>query len=357
MDRLCPDVAEEITPEWCTAAMRSAGALPGGATVTGVTCEPLGDVRGYFSRLFRLRLEQEPSGSGPDVAIAKLPSSETWNRTLGFTLGCFQNELRFYEQLADEVPVRVPAFYGGAMDEQTQRFALLLEDVSGGRQVDQSEGCSVDDAAAGLAELARMQGAWWTSPRLDEVEWLASLSKNSAGIGLGYDMACDGFLADHADGLPAAAVSAVEPLRGRVPDLIDALCRDPHTLVHGDFRLDNLVFPAGGAGGPLVFDWQNVARGSGLVDVAQLVALGLTPEDRRSSEEGLLRGYLSGLEGAGVRGVSYDDAFEGYRLGVALVFVLAVSQTLKFTEQTGSDVGVWIDRSTAAIADLGLPHF
>ena len=347
----CPDLAEELTPDWCTRVMRAAGVLAADATVTSVECAVLGDVRGYFSRLFRLQLAYSPAGAGPAVAIAKLPSSEMWNRTLGFTLGCFQNELRFYEDLSDEVTIRVPTFYGGAMDEgPAQRFALLLEDVSSGRQLDQSDGCSVEDAQGALGELARLQGSWWTSPRLDELDWLAPLSKNSLGIAMGYDMACDGFLAEHTAGLPSAAVAAVEPLRGRVGDLLEAMCAGPHTLVHGDFRIDNLVYPAGGAG-PLVFDWQNVARGSGFMDVAQLLALGLRPEDRRASEDELLRGYVEAL---GVD-LSMDDAMEGYRLGVAFTFVLAVSQTIKFTEQTGSDVGVWIERSAAAVADLGLP--
>lgn len=347
----CPDLAEEISPAWCTEVMRTAGVLAGDAAVASVSCAPLGDVRGYFSRLFRLRLEYTPQGAGPAVAIAKLPSSELWNRTLGFHLGFFENELRFYEHLSGGLPIRVPGFYGGACDLEAQRFALLLEDVSGGRQVDQSAGCSVEDAAAGLVELARLQAAWWESPSLDAVPWLAPLTKNGVGIAMGYDMACDGFLANFADGLPAAAVAAVDPLRGRVGELIDAMCAGPHTLVHGDFRLDNLVFPADGDGGPLLFDWQNVARGSGFVDVAQLVALGLPPELRRTSESDLLGRYVDAL---GVD-VSRDDALEGYRLGVALVFVLAVSQTMNFTEQTGSDVGVWIERSAAAVADLGLP--
>jgi hypothetical protein len=353
-DRPCPDVAEEITPEWCTAVMWAAGSLGTDATVTAVECEPLDDVRGYFSRLFRLRLAYEPPGAGPGVAIAKLPSSEMWNRMLGFHLGFFENELRFYEHLSASVPVRVPSFHGGACDVEAQRFALLLEDVSGGRVVDQTAGCSIEDAAAALAELARIQAVWWESPALDDATWLAPLSKNGAGIAMGYDMACDGFLANFTEGLPPAAVSAVDALRGRVGELIDAMCAGPHTLVHGDFRLDNLVYPADGAeGGPLLFDWQNVARGSGFVDVAQLVALGLPPDTRRSAESDLLRGYVGGLSGAAA--VSDDDALEGYRLGVALTFVLAVSQTMNFTEQKGSDVAVWIERSANAVADLGLP--
>lgn len=353
-EHACPDLAEELTPAWCTSAMHAAGALAHTAAVAAVTCEPLAGVRGYFSRLFRLDLTYVPDGSGPPVAIAKLPSSELWNRTLGFHLGVFENELRFYEHLASSVRVRVPNFYGGAVDLEAQRFALLLEDVSGGRQVDQSDGCTVDDAAGALTELARLQAPWWGSTGLDAVAWLAPLSKNGVGIAMGYDMACDGFLANFSERVPTAAVAAVDALRGKVGDLVAGLCDEPHTLVHGDFRVDNLVFPATGDGVPLVFDWQNVARGSGLVDVAQLVCLGLTPDDRRAHGDDLLRSYVAALASGGVD-VAVDDAFEAYRLGVALLFVLGVSQTMSFTEQTGSDVGVWVDRASHAIADLGLP--
>jgi hypothetical protein len=295
----CPDLAEELTPEWCTHVMRDAGVLPDGGSVASVDCEQL-DVRGYTSRLFRLRLQYRPDGpEGPPVAIAKLPSAELWNRTLGFHLGMFENELRFYEELSSDVPVRVPAYYGGACDLDGQRFALLMEDVSGGRQVDQTVGCSVEDAHAALGELARLQAAWWGGERFDASPWIAPFTKNAVSVAMGYDMACDGFHASYDDAVPSGVVAAVDALRGRIDALAAAMCDGPQTFVHGDFRVDNLVFDGDGAP-PLVFDWQAISRGGGVVDAAQLITLGLRSEDRRDHEADLLRTYVAGLAEGGV---------------------------------------------------------
>jgi aminoglycoside phosphotransferase (APT) family kinase protein len=172
---------------------------------------------------------------------------------------------------------------------------------------------------------------------------------------MGYDLAADGFHTTYDSQMPPGVVGAVDALRGRVDALAAAMCEGPNTLVHGDFRVDNLVFAADG-GPPLVFDWQAISRGSGVVDAAQLITLGLRPDDRRAHETALLRTYHEGLAEGGVT-ISEDDLMAGYRLGIAYLFAVSVAQTLQLTEQKGSDVAVWVERSVAALGDHGLPDF
>jgi Ser/Thr protein kinase RdoA (MazF antagonist) len=44
-----------------------------------------------------------------------------------------------------------------------------------------------------------------------------------------------------------------------LPEYVDQYSRGPQTLIHGDFRADNVAFPAT-AGGVIMFDWQVVRR-------------------------------------------------------------------------------------------------
>ncbi|MEZ5258269.1 MAG: aminoglycoside phosphotransferase family protein [Ilumatobacteraceae bacterium] len=54
------------------------------------------------------------------------------------------------------------------------------------------------------------------------------------------------------------------------------------TVVHGDYRLDNLLFGPPGSATPLaVVDWQTVSYGSPMNDVAYFLGAGLQIEDRR----------------------------------------------------------------------------
>ena len=63
-----------------------------------------------------------------------------------------------------------------------------------------------------------------------------------------------------------------------------ATCADrpqPWTIVHGDFRDDNLMF--GGDGGSCVVDWQTVGLGPGVADLSYFLGASLAPEDRRAT--------------------------------------------------------------------------
>ena len=48
--------------------------------------------------------------------IAKLPTPIAQNRVLGELLGAYEREILFYEELAPELPLRVPATYYTAFD-------------------------------------------------------------------------------------------------------------------------------------------------------------------------------------------------------------------------------------------------
>jgi aminoglycoside phosphotransferase (APT) family kinase protein len=81
----------------------------------------------------------------------------------------------------------------------------------------------------------------------------------------------------------------------------------PHTFMHGDFRLDNLLFDAAGAPEPLaVVDWQAVRLGKGVADVAYFAMSSLQPDHRKQWEAQLVDSYYAALLEHGVRG--YDHA-------------------------------------------------
>ena len=130
----------------------------------------------------------------------------------------------------------------------------------------------------------------------------------------------------------------------------------PHTIVHGDYRLDNLFF--GGAdprGEPAVVDWQLSTRGCGVYDLAYLLSGSLAPADRRAGELALIRAWHDELLARGVRGYSYDEAVRDYRLSivVCLTFVTVMLNVVESADARAlALVDVVIERSAAAVADL-----
>ena len=144
-----------------------------------------------------------------------------------------------------------------------------------------------------------------------------------------------------------------EALAPNVIRMLDGFVERPITLLHGDYRADNLFF--GGAEQLAAVDWQVSARGAGAFDLAYFLSGNLSTEVRRSIEMDLLRHYVEILRENGVQGYGLESCLEDYRFGVlfCLVYSVIVIGTLDPTNERG--VAVFhanFERVAAAIADL-----
>ena len=138
--------------------------------------------------------------------------------------------------------------------------------------------------------------------------------------------------------------------------IVNRISEPPRTIVHGDFRLDNLFFATPEGGDPLtVIDWQLASRARGVFDVAYFICGTVPPAERKANEMDLLRMYHSVLAENGVHGYGFDQCFEDYRLSVLLCLgysVLAAGQ-LDMANERGVELFTTImERTTSAIIDL-----
>ena len=86
----------------------------------------------------------------------------------------------------------------------------------------------------------------------------------------------------------------------------------PQGLVHGDYRLDNMLFGTADADRALtVVDWQTVSWGPALTDLSYFLGCALSTQDRRTEYEALLRAYHEALGPAAP--ITFDDVAEGVR--------------------------------------------
>ena len=83
--------------------------------------------------------------------------------------------------------------------------------------------------------------------------------------------------------------------------VMERLARPPWTLLHGDFRLDNLFFAAGGM---WAADFQTVARGRGACDLAYFVT---GSADADVDEGALVAAYCDELALLGIQGYARVD--------------------------------------------------
>jgi aminoglycoside/choline kinase family phosphotransferase len=349
------DAPELLTPEWLTDALAAAGVLDG-ARVTALEQRPLGT--GQMCDSLRLALTYDRATTAPTTMVAKLPAADETSRNTAKALRSYENEVRFYQQLAPGLPVRTPAVYHADIDVETASFVLLLEDLAPGEVGDQLAGCSPEVAAIAVDELVRLHAPRWDDPALDELEWLHRDPVAGEMFLLGLlPTLWTGFRERYADSLGPDVHEAGAALFARLEAYVRADSR-PWTIVHGDYRLDNLLFDPTPGGVPVaVVDWQTCTHGPALNDVAYFIGAGLLADDRRAHEEALVRAYHDGLVAAGVTGYDRDRCWADYRRGSwsGLIMAVAASMLVERTERGDQMFMTMAHRHARHALDLDAP--
>jgi hypothetical protein len=99
--------------------------------------------------------------------------------------------------------------------------------------------------------------------------------------------------------------------------------------VHGDYRLDNMLFGTAEAPRPLtVVDWQTVSWGEAMTDISYFLGGSLRLEDRRAFEEELVHEYFEQLQAHGVREISWEECWLGYRRQCFLGVLMTVGPAM-----------------------------
>lgn len=316
-----PDSADALTADWLTAALRSSGVLHD-AAAAHVSTAPLGT--GQMSDSVRVSIDYDGPTDAPRQLVAKLPSSDPGTRASALSLRNYEKEVRFYQSLAPTLGVRTPRVYFAAIAEVPDRFVLLLEDLAPAEQGDQLTGCAVGTAETAIGELVGLHAPRWADPSLQGLDWLDDTTR-SEGAGPLLAMLWSAFTDRYDERLTAEIIEAGTQLFAHIDGLITP--RGPRTLVHGDFRLDNLLIDP--TGEPItVVDWQTTALGSAPYDVAYFIGAGLCAEDRRTHEERLVRGYHERLVDAGVPAYRWDDCWDAYRRGAFTGLLMAVGASI-----------------------------
>lgn len=319
-----PKGIRDLTSEWLTAALAD---VTDGARVTDLVAMRVGN--GNIADSVRLVPVWDRPTPNLQSLVAKVPSSEEVSRATGFATRTYELEAAFYNELAPTVWVNRPTCYLARFDPEDEAYVVLMEDLSPAEAGDQIEGCEPEDAAAVIPELAALHAPRWGDPSLLALDWLARpLQESVDGVVQLTSVLFPGFLERYRDRLDPGVEALSERL---VKSLAGYLLDRPGewTVVHGDFRLDNVLF-----GGPrvAVVDWQTIKIGPGLSDVSYFIGSALHPDDRRHAENDLVREYHRAMRVAGVD-LSWSDCWTGYcrysldGLLMAIIASMLVTQT------------------------------
>lgn len=353
-----PAGPDALTAEWLTDALRSTGIITG-ARVESHTADVIGEGSGFIGQLARVGLQYDrPEAGAPASLVAKFPAASAAGREIGNLFDFYRREIRFYEEIAGEVELHTPRRYYSASNMATGEHILLLQDLAPARVGDHAAGCTLAEADLAVANIAKFHATWWESPRLEEIaDWMpvidAPVHRSAENS---YQQAWTPFIENFGDRLSPAMRKTAERIGTNVIKLQSSVADRPHTIVHGDYRTDNLFFGTPEGGEPFsVADWQIACRGRGIFDVAYLLCGGLDVSLRSANERRLVQLYHDTLTKNGVKGYSFEQCWTEYRRIAlyVLVYVVISLGTLDFANERGLKLfNVWLERSTTAIEEL-----
>jgi hypothetical protein len=285
----------------------------------------------------------------PESVFIKIAAQTAATRLMG-ELGRLGNtEVRFYSQLAPELP-GVPVAYGAAFDRWTGRYLLVLEDLPESCVFpDTLHPLSTDQAGLVVELLANLHGTFWDRMRQSgrgPLNWLYTPSGDVTSLLTGSLMTTSMKRLAERTTIPVESGRFIAENYRAVAAVIDT---PPHTVMHGDAHPGNMYFRDGEAG---LLDWQAVRRGHPSRELAYTLITSLTPEDRITAQRELLDVYRQALAAAGGPDMGREDLWLRYRQGALYAYVAPLITAGMGGMQVENIAMEGLRRGVAALDDL-----
>lgn len=384
---------DEITADWLTKALRGNGLLKN-AEVIKLTHRIIGQETGFLGLVVILEpTYSEVEADAPESLVLKIPTPLK-NRRMGQSMGVYEKEIRFYRDLKSKLRVRTPThFYSAlnAFDDPDmvlerlrklnrlpipliallavvvtwfiglfpRRYVLLIEDVSHLRMGDQLNGCSENDVRRVLGAMATLHAQFWESEELTAMKWVAPIELTSKLIQLMYLQSVEKYKRASESHLTEREMALINWLKVNGVRLTEVQAMGPRTLLHGDFRLDNLCFDDA-TDEVLVMDWQTMTSGSAGMDLAYFLSAALPLETTEAEINSLIDYYRQRLKDHGVD-VSMEQLRWQYEVG--MLSMLHRIAPILFQEQLEIGTGRgpelmqgWIDKTFRKLEEVDFEH-
>lgn len=315
---------EQIDAKWMSHVMEHAGVAQGEIINTAHFEGFIGT--GQTGQNARYRLHWSHQGSRPGSVIVKFASGNKSVRDYGYASGAYKTEVAFYNQLARQMQVRVPDCYAALYDETKPDSVIVMEDLCFSRQGDQLSGLTADQCALAISGAVGFHAPRWGDPTLVDFAPHKSPELFAALLLPAYQAAIRTFMERLGDQIDADIIALIHDMGGWLGDWFTS-SQLPATLIHMDFRADNLMFGVNKQAPPLVvIDWQTASVGAASWDVAYLLGAAFQPEVRARLERDLLKQYIEEMKVAGIE-LKFEQVWHEYRLGALWGLLMAVGAT------------------------------
>ncbi len=347
-----PLTVDDLTLEWLQETMAPHF---NGATLAAFEPTIIGVGEGFMGQLARVTLSfNGDSADAPNSVIAKFAATKKETRDMAADQRLYQREIGFYDDIGNNVGVPIAQCYYSIYIEESNHFILLLEDLAPGEPSDQVIGTDKKTSREVIEQFARLHAKWWNSPELEQYDWakwLLTEMPMEQGLELLKKSMIEVEETGKFDAYPE--LKRLMPLLGPLFKF-DPAPPFPFSLTHGDLRSDNIIKPSANGGRFAILDWQLAGIGDPVNDIVRWMVQSISIEDRRETEQELLKLYHDRLVEYGVKGYSYKKFINAYRTNlvvVQLMFSMSMDSVDQTSERAQALFHQFYSRLDAALVD------
>jgi Ecdysteroid kinase-like family len=355
-----PAQPEQLTNEWLTTALTDAGALIPGRSVTDFSVTNVGAGIGLLGLVMRAHLtyDGDTPSPGPDSIVIKFATPVAANRAVAMNTRMYEREVSFFSNVAPLVDVPMPKCYYAAVDSATGDNIVALEDLKAYRAGDQVDGVDVDGAKLIIDAIAPLHAAFWgktDQPVLDDAMRIDTSYR--AAFPPSLEMTWENCVKLFPHAIAPDVLPEVSRYVERLRDVMTLMGQRTQTFIHGDVRLDNVMFGSGPDQYPvMLIDWQAVMVSNPLHDLSYMLSQSLDVEARRAHEHELVEYYHSALLRHGVTDYTLEQCLDDYDVGILFLFSypLIIGGFCDMTPRAVQLAEAVLKRSSTAVSDRGL---
>ena len=328
-----------------------------GGRVTEVRFELIGTGKMGDNARYFLSYGGEAGESAPSTLVAKFPAADERARSLAGAAGAYYNEAMFYRVLAPRTSIRIPAVYGSEISADRLSFLLLLEDMAPAEPGVQMVGETRAHTVLALREAVKLAASFYGDESLADLDHVVGSTRsddNAEFAQMLLEDAWPGFVDRFGHGLDSGQVAFGERYVANFASAASSY-DGATTLVHGDFRSENILF---GGDTATTVDWQTVGISSPLTDIAYFLGGSIEADDRRSWERDLLSDCRRQFADAGIE-LDEAECWDLYRRGAMHgVMITVLGATFSSPDPRGDEMFMtMIQRHTQHCLDVGADEY
>ncbi len=294
-----PRSVASLSEAWLVNTLVEQGRYQAG-DIKSIKTHPMGEGIGQTGEFCKVLVKTD-SGQ-EDLMFLKLRAPIEGMHQVALRYKMYENEVRFYKELASKLEVRTPEVFYTDYNSETQNVALLMEFMEGWHSPDQISGATHAQASLAVKEISKISAPYWN--RTNELPWLPTMKAEHLWASIADVKACEEIFYDRFGGDLSISKKDFGNIIDSWPTILTALSEGTLTLTHYDYRIENMFFSSDESE-IAVIDWQLLASVRPSWDFAYLIGTNIDTGLRRIHQQEYIDLYLSGLQ---ERGINYSEA-------------------------------------------------